>query len=110
MIKLKDLLFEAGGESAGSLELLSTSVAKAREFARKKNFNLDKEMTNFEVNYKKGSKNFIQNKSFFVVSGDNFIIDGHHRFLSALLIDPNMKINALSIDLPIKKLLPPNNP
>jgi len=218
MIKLKDLLFEAGGESAGSLELVSTSVAKAREFARKKNFNLDKELPNFEANYKlaqkkasmgktkrkdmpviddsdvkkfqrrletgiidinkpfskqtnsknpfptglsglaakefignglrdgskkddiipvtitkvsikalkpiqkqiyydksmgatiqfgvKGSKNFIQNKSFFVISGDNFIIDGHHRFLSALLIDPNMKVNALSIDLPIKKLLP----
>lgn len=218
MIKLKDMLFEIGGQSAGTLELLSTNVKKAKEFAKKKNFNIDKEMPNFESNYKlaqkkaslgktkrkdmpviddkdvkkfqqrlkvgnldinkpfakqtkpsdpfpsgltgleatdflknglkdgskkddqisvtikkvsvkalkpiqkqiyydksmgatiqfgvKGSKNFVQNKSFFIISDDNFIIDGHHRFLSALLIDPTMKVNALSIDLPIKKLLP----
>tara|TARA_Y100000310_G_C20507004_1_gene726905 strand:+ start:211 stop:1017 length:807 start_codon:yes stop_codon:yes gene_type:complete len=54
----------------------------------------------------KGTTDFVSNKSFFVTSDDNFIIDGHHRFLSAMLLDPNMKINALSIDLPIKKLLP----
>jgi len=51
------------------------------------------------------SKDFVQN-SFFVISKDNFIIDGHHRYLSGLIIDPKMKVNALSIDLPIKELLP----
>ena len=216
-IKLKNLLFE-GGESAGSLELLSTDIEEARKFAKKKGFNLDKELPNFNDNYKlaqkkikigrtkrknmpviddkdvkkfqkrleqgtldiykpfakqtvaedpfptglsgldaknfitnglkDGSKkddivavkikkisvkklkpiqkqiyydksmgatiqsgisrttNFLENISFFIISKDNFIIDGHHRFLSALLVDPDMKINALSIDLPIKKLLP----
>ena len=49
---------------------------------------------------------FISNKSFFVVSEDDFIIDGHHRFLSAVLIDPKMQVNVLSIDLPLSKLLP----
>lgn len=45
-------------------------------------------------------------KSFFIISADNFIIDGHHRFLSANLVDPNMKIKALQIHLPIHDLLP----
>ena len=54
----------------------------------------------------KGSTYFLQKKSILVVSSDNRIIDGHHRFLSALLIDPNMKLQAVSVDLPIKKFLP----
>lgn len=45
-------------------------------------------------------------KSIFITSKDNFIIDGHHRYLSGVLIDPNMQIKVLSIDLPIKMLLP----
>ena len=52
------------------------------------------------------TRKFLTSKTFFVASGDNFIIDGHHRWLSAILIDPNMKVNVLSIDLPINKLLP----
>lgn len=44
--------------------------------------------------------------SVFIISSDNRIIDGHHRFLSAILIDPKMKVTALEIDLPISKLLP----
>ena len=43
---------------------------------------------------------------FFIVSSDNFIIDGHHRYLASILIDPKMKVNALVIDLNIKELLP----
>jgi hypothetical protein len=42
----------------------------------------------------------------FIISSDNHIIDGHHRWLSGLLIDPNMTVKALKIDLPIKTLLP----
>jgi len=42
----------------------------------------------------------------FIMSKDLYIIDGHHRFLSGVLLDPNMQINALIIDLPIAKLLP----
>ena len=53
-----------------------------------------------------GTTKFLTSKTFFIASDDNFIIDGHHRYLSAMLIDPNMKVNVLSIDLPIKDLLP----
>jgi len=54
----------------------------------------------------KSSIDFVSNKSFFILSKDKRIIDGHHRFLTGMLINPDMKINALVIDLPIKKLLP----
>jgi ParB-like chromosome segregation protein Spo0J len=50
--------------------------------------------------------NFLKNESTFIVSDDNFIIDGHHRFLAAVLIDPDMDVNCMVISLPIKKLLP----
>ena len=41
-----------------------------------------------------------------MVSKDDRIIDGHHRFLSAVLVDPAIQVTALEIDLPIKDLLP----
>lgn len=41
-----------------------------------------------------------------VVSRDMRIIDGHHRFLSALIIDPDIKLKCLVVDLDIKTLLP----
>ncbi len=51
------------------------------------------------------SKKFYQ-ATFFIASNDGYIIDGHHRFLGATLIDPKMKVKVLAIDLPIEKLLP----
>lgn len=44
--------------------------------------------------------------SFLIVSKDNYVLDGHHRFLMAMLIDPKLKVNTLQIDLSLKKLLP----
>ena len=58
---------------------------------------------------KRGYKNaisFLSNESVFIVSSDNKIIDGHHRWLAAYLADQNLKVNCLVIDLPISKLLP----
>lgn len=52
------------------------------------------------------SNNFLFGKSFFIISSDNYIIDGHHRYLSSILLDPKGSVNALVIDLPIKTLLP----
>ena len=48
---------------------------------------------------------FLRN-TIFVVSSDHRIVDGHHRFLSAMLINQNMKVPVLSVDLPIGELLP----
>lgn len=57
-----------------------------------------------ENDFKKTLK-FLQDK-ITVISKDHYLIDGHHRFLTAMLIDPNMKVNALIIDMPIADLLP----
>lgn len=45
-------------------------------------------------------------KTHLILSSDNHIIDGHHRWMSALLINPKMTIHALIIELPITTLLP----
>ena len=53
-----------------------------------------------------GSKAYQTKKeNIYIVSSDNRIIDGHHRFLTSVLIDPRLKVNVLKIDMPIKKLL-----
>jgi len=54
----------------------------------------------------KGTTAFLTTNSIMVVSADNYIIDGHHRWLSGNLIDSKMKVPALIIDLPIEDLLP----
>lgn len=41
-----------------------------------------------------------------IASSDLHIIDGHHRFLAALLINPSMKLNVCLVDLPIHLLYP----
>lgn len=51
------------------------------------------------------TKQFLQ-KSMMIMSSDQFIIDGHHRWTSALLVDPNLRVPGIKIDLPISKLLP----
>lgn len=45
-------------------------------------------------------------KSYFITSKDGFIIDGHHRWLSGLLLNSDMVVDCLIIDLPLRKLLP----
>ena len=48
---------------------------------------------------------WITSQSLFIVSKDNFIIDGHHRFASAILINPKTKVRGLIVDLPQAELL-----
>ena len=50
-------------------------------------------------------KSNIENRSVFVISKSGYIIDGHHRYLSAMLIDPDIMTHVLMIDLPIQKLI-----
>lgn len=40
-----------------------------------------------------------------VVSGDDYIIDGHHRWGQVMLADPNMKMKVLYVPIPIKTLV-----
>lgn len=66
----------------------------------------DKAMKDTAKSGAEGTADFMRNKTFFITSMDNYIIDGHHRYLSAMLIDPKMKVQVLRIDLPINQLLP----
>ena len=67
----------------------------------------DKSIKNVAQFGAKGTMDFSKSKNnFYVISSDNRIIDGHHRFLSAVLVDPGIKVTALEIDLPINQLLP----
>ena len=66
----------------------------------------DKSMSNIVEFGIDATIDFLTNKSFFISSSDNFIIDGHHRWLSGMLINPDLKVNVLEIDLPLEKLLP----
>jgi hypothetical protein len=40
-----------------------------------------------------------------IISSDNFIMDGHHRWAATFLCDPNAKVQAVQIDLPGKVLV-----
>lgn len=51
------------------------------------------------------TRSFLQ-KSLMIMSADNYIIDGHHRWLSSLLVDPGLRVSGIKIDLPIAQLLP----
>jgi len=44
--------------------------------------------------------------NYFITSNDDYILDGHHRFLSGILINPDLNVQSLEIELPITKLLP----
>lgn len=67
----------------------------------------DKSIRNVSKNGASGTMDFAQSKNnYYIVSRDNRIIDGHHRFLSAVLVDPKIKVTCLEIDLSINNLLP----
>lgn len=40
-----------------------------------------------------------------IVSGDNYIVDGHHRWAQVMLTDPGMKMKVLYVPIPIKTLV-----
>ena len=51
------------------------------------------------------SIDFLQNVSFLIVSKDGYIMDGHHRWVIAMLIDPELEMQAMVIDVEKDKLL-----
>jgi len=65
----------------------------------------DKSMDGTAQFGRKGTKDFLESSNF-IASSDLAIIDGHHRYLSGYLLDPNLKVPVLIIDMPINKLLP----
>jgi hypothetical protein len=64
---------------------------------------IDKNIRRIAEGGSKESRKFLQDTKV-IASNDNYIIDGHHRFLTALLIDPDIKIGGVIIDLDINIL------
>lgn len=65
---------------------------------------LDKALA-FGLKFQKPEFQKMVGNSFMISSKDNFIVDGHHRWLFAVLVDPRIKMSTLVIDLPLKELL-----
>jgi hypothetical protein len=65
----------------------------------------DKAMSATIKNGRENTIKFLKSTTM-ITSSDKHIIDGHHRWFSGLICDPDMTMNTLEIDLPIKELLP----
>lgn len=65
---------------------------------------ISKSIDSIAENDLKKTLKFLQDK-ITVISKDRYLIDGHHRWVSSMLLDPKMKVNALIIDMPIDDLL-----
>lgn len=87
-----------------SLQLTSVKAEDLRPIQEQIYF--DKSIETIGKNGAEGTVSFIEDKSILICSSDNYIIDGHHRFLSAILVDPMMQAQVLKVDLPIDTLLP----
>lgn len=69
--------------------------------------------TQKEINGKKviGLKKAVENEGLdiksnpIIVSKDNYILDGHHRWATLLVMDPSNEISVHKVDLPIKQIL-----
>ena len=58
-----------------------------------------------DVAHKLLKSNSTKLKKPIIVSSDNYLMDGHHRWFAFVLDDPNMKVNVIKVNLPGSKLL-----
>ena len=97
---------EDGSISDDKVDVKSKNIKVSKLIPIQKQIYFDTAMNTMVQFGVKASISFISSKTFFITSADNYIIDGHHRYLQALIIEPNMSVNCLAVDLPIKQLLP----
>jgi hypothetical protein len=87
-----------------SVQLNAVKITKLSPIQKQIYF--DESMRTIGKNGAEKTKSFLSRKSILICSSDLYIIDGHHRFLSGMLVDPSVKTQVLMIDLPIATLLP----
>jgi len=87
-----------------TIKLESVKVSNLKPIQKQIYF--DESMRTIGKNGAEKTKSFLSSKSILICSSDLYIIDGHHRFLSGMLVDPSIKAQVLMIDLPIATLLP----
>ena len=65
---------------------------------------LSKAITNYGKFGLTDKSNFLTQKTL-IIDSNNMIIDGHHRWATAMIADPNIKMKVLRVDLKLSKLL-----
>jgi len=103
---MNGMLHRDGDAKDDMVKVLNEKVAVGKLKPIQKQIYFDKAMKDTASFGADGSRNFLENQTFFIVSVDNFIIDGHHRYLAGIMLDPKMKVNVVKVNLPIKQLLP----
>ena len=84
----------AGGKvkiAVGELKPAQTEIIKEKAFGMAINFLLNNKWQNADLGN--------------IVSKDNYIMDGHHRWAAISLIDPSSTVNVTQIDLPGQPLV-----
>ena len=66
---------------------------------------LDQILDGIAKNGLEKSIKWVTSQSLFIISNDGFIIDGHHRYATGILVDDSIQVNTLRVDLPQKELL-----
>ena len=96
-----------GDPNDDKVQVKTKTVAVGKLVPIQEQIYFDKSIRNVSKNGSSGTMDFAKSKNnYYIVSRDNRIIDGHHRFLSAVLVDPRIKVTCLEIDLSINNLLP----
>lgn len=95
-----------GSVSDDRVKVESRRIAVGKLKPIQKQIYVDKSINAMNRDTIVGTKNFLSTQTIYITSSDNYIIDGHHRYLSAMLLSPKMNVQTLAINLPIKVLLP----
>ena len=93
-----------GSKNDDIIKIKSLSVAVQDLKPIQKQVYLEKSLKNIMEFGAEGTAKFLV-KGNTIASNDNYIIDGHHRFAQALMIDPSIKLGVFQIDMPIEELL-----
>lgn len=97
--------FKDGVKNDDPVKVSSKRVSVKQLKPIQKQIYFDKSIAGIAQFGAEGSRKFMTSTNF-ITSSDLYIIDGHHRYLGSMLLDPNLKVKCLVIDLPINKLLP----
>lgn len=111
-MSIKQAKFLIGGRRDGDKDddVIAASMVKLKASSLhpiQQQIYFDKSIGSIAQHGRKGTVGFLTNTktSIFVVSNDDYIIDGHHRWLSALLVNPEMSVHCLTVDLSAADLL-----
>ena len=85
--------------SEHSVKVVKTKVKPVNLYPLQKQLYIDKPIDNIRTHGLKNSIDFIKNKSHSLVSHDNRIMDGNHRWLLAALYDPDMQVSGYVIGM-----------